>query len=161
MLILLLAISIAILVAGTIRYMKVGKYDKDCGWDDFKKGQPLQVLGTILIVIITIAITILTAFITINGMTINDRITLYEEENAKIDSQICEIVEGYKTYEKGTFETISNKSANVLVEIYPDLKSNELVQKQMEIYMSNKNKVVLLQEDLINQKPLRWWLYFG
>lgn len=95
------------------------------------------------------------------GQTIQDKITMYEAENAKIDSQICEIVEGYKTYEKETFEKISNKSANVLVELYPDLKSNELVQKQMEIYMDNKNKVVSLQEDLINQKPLRWWLYFG
>jgi len=97
----------------------------------------------------------------IHRQTIQERISLYETENAEIDSQICEIVEGYKSYEKETFEKISNKSANVLVELYPDLKSNELVQKQMEIYMSNKNKVVSLQEDLINQKPLRWWLYFG
>ena len=95
------------------------------------------------------------------GQTIQDKITMYETENAEIDSQICEIVEGYKSYEKETFENISNKSANVLVELYPDLKSNELVSKQMEIYMDNKNKVVSLQEDLINQRPLRWWLYFG
>lgn len=95
------------------------------------------------------------------GQTIQDKITMYETENAEIDSQICEIVEGYKSFEKETFENISNKSANVLIELYPDLKSNELVSKQMEIYMDNKNKVVSLQEDLINQKPLRWWLYFG
>lgn len=97
----------------------------------------------------------------VNGNVIQDKIEMYKSENAEIDSQICEIVEGYKTYEKETFEKISNKSANVLVELYPDLKTNELVQKQMEIYMSNKKKVVSLQEDLINQKPLRWWLYFG
>jgi hypothetical protein len=41
------------------------------------------------------------------------------------------------------------------------LKANELVSKQMDIYMDNKNKIVSLEEDLINQKPLRWWLYFG
>ena len=160
MLILLLVISIAILVVGTIRYMKVGKFNTNCDCDDFQEGQLLQILGVICIVITTIAIATITV-ITINGMTINDKIALYETENAKIDSQICEIVEGYKTYEKETFENISNKSANVLVELYPDLKANELVQKQMEIYMSNKNKVVSLQEDLIDQKPLRWWLYFG
>lgn len=160
MLILLLAISIAILVVGTIRYMKVGKFNTDCGWDDFKEGQLLQILGVICIIITTIAIATITV-ITINGMTINDKIALYEKENAKIDSQICEIVEGYKTYEKETFENISNKSANVLVELYPDLKANELVSKQMDIYMDNKNKIVSLEEDLINQKPLRWWLYFG
>jgi hypothetical protein len=97
----------------------------------------------------------------VNGNVIQDKIEMYKSENAEIDSQICEIVEGYKTYEKETFEKISNKSANVLVELYPDLKTNELVQKQMEIYMSNKNKIVSLREDLINQKPLRWWLYFG
>ena len=97
----------------------------------------------------------------VSGNVIQDKIEMYKSENAEIDSQICEIVEGYKTYEKETFKKISNKSANVLVELYPDLKTNELVQKQMEIYMSNKNKIVSLREDLINQKPLRWWLYFG
>lgn len=97
----------------------------------------------------------------VNGNVIQDKIEMYESENAKIDSQICEIVESYKSYEKETFENISNKSANVLVELYPDLKSNELVSKQMDIYMDNKSKVVSLQEDLINQRPLRWWLYFG
>ena len=97
----------------------------------------------------------------VSGQTTQDKISLYEAENAEIDSQICEIVEGYKSYEKETFEKISNKSANVLVELYPDLKSNEIVTKQMEIYMSNKKRVMSLQEDLINQKPLRWWLYFG
>jgi hypothetical protein len=160
MLILLLLISIAILVIGTIRYLKVGKLANDVFWDDFRPGQLLQILGVILIIVTLIA-TITVSIFVINGNIIQDRISLYETENAKIDSQICEIVEGYKTYEKETFENISNKSANVLVELYPDLKSNELVQKQMEIYMSNKNKVVSLQEDLINQKPLRWWLYFG
>lgn len=97
----------------------------------------------------------------VDGQTIQEKISLYETENAEIDSQICEIVEGYKSYEKETFEKVSNKSANVLVELYPDLKSNEIVTKQMEIYMSNKKKVMSLQEDLINQKFLRWWLYFG
>ena len=54
MLILLLLISIAILVIGTIRYLKVGKFNT--GWDDFKEGQPLQILGVVCIVITTIAI---------------------------------------------------------------------------------------------------------
>ena len=59
MLILLLVISIAILVVGTIRYMKVGKFNTDCGWDNFKEGQLLQIFGVICIVITTIAITVI------------------------------------------------------------------------------------------------------
>lgn len=160
MLILLLLISITILVVGTIRYVKIGRYSKLESWDDWKKGQILQLVGTFAIIITLVATFIVIGNI-VKGTTINDKISLYEDENAKIDSQICEIVEGYKSYEKETFENISDKSANVLVELYPDLKSNELVSKQMDVYMDNKTKIISLQEDLINQKPLRWWLYFG
>jgi hypothetical protein len=86
---------------------------------------------------------------------------MYEAENTQIDSQIYEIVKDYKLYEKETFDSIKDKSADVLVELYPDLKSSELISKQMDIYINNKNKIISLREDLIEQKIAKWWVYFG
>lgn len=95
------------------------------------------------------------------GYTIADKIVVYEEENAEIDMQICEIIKGYKAYEGEVFNGIKNKSADVLIELYPNLKLNELISKQMDIYTMNKDKILSLREDLTSQKAARWWLYFG
>ena len=96
-----------------------------------------------------------------SGTTLEEKISLMEAENSNIDTQICEIVEGYKDFEKSTLEGVSNKSANVLIQLYPELKSDELVAKQMDIYMDNKSNIVSLKKELIDQRPLKWWLYFG
>lgn len=151
MIILMIAIGILLVAVGIIIDIKT---------DSLEMGVIISVIGgahAILWILPCIFVGIAIS----SGTTLEEKISLMEAENSNIDTQICEIVEGYKDFEKSTLEGVSNKSANVLVELYPDLKTNELVQKQMEIYMSNKNKVVSLQEDLINQKPLRWWLYFG
>lgn len=99
--------------------------------------------------------------IVVDGYTIADKIAVYEEENAEIDTQICEIIKGYKAYEGEVFNGIKNKSADVLIELYPELKLNELISKQMDIYTTNKYKILSLREDLTSQKAARWWLYFG
>ena len=45
----------------------------------------------------------------VNGNIIQDKIEMYQSENAEIDSQICEIVEGYKTYEKELLKKYQTK----------------------------------------------------
>lgn len=92
---------------------------------------------------------------------IDERIALYEEANCGIDSQITEIVTQYKDYEAGTFEKAKGDSTVALVTLYPELKSNELVQSQMEIYVENQKQILKLKEEKISLKVYRWWLYFG
>jgi hypothetical protein len=45
--------------------------------------------------------------------------------------------------------------------MYPDLKADTLVQKQIETYVANNNTIKELRTDKINGKVYRWWLYFG
>ena len=95
------------------------------------------------------------------------KIQMYEEENDNIQNSISEIVENYKKYEQNTYsESLKNIDINntdivVLAQLYPDLKSNEMVNKQIQIYQDNNNKIKEIKEEKINNQMAKWWLYFG
>lgn len=92
---------------------------------------------------------------------------MYEEENNNIQNSVSQIVESYKNYEQNTYsESLKNIDTNntdiiVLTQLYPELKSNEMVNKQIDIYQENNNKIKGLKEEKINNEIAKWWLYFG
>ena len=93
--------------------------------------------------------------------TIDKRIEMYQEENSKIESQIAECVTQYQQYESGIFVETAPDSAMTLVALYPELKADQLVSKQIEVYIENNNKIKELKEQSINGDVTRWWAYFG
>lgn len=93
--------------------------------------------------------------------TVDEKISMYTEQNAKIESQIEAAVEKYMTHESETFSSVSPESAITLVALYPELKSDTLISSQIDIYIKNNAKIVELQETKINASVARWWLYFG
>ena len=100
--------------------------------------------------------------IPITGLSVVDeKITMYQEENTKIEEQIATMVKQYQEYETDIFESVTPESAMTLVTLYPELKSDTLVQKQIEVYLSNNERIKELKEEKINGSVLRWWVYFG
>lgn len=94
-------------------------------------------------------------------ITIDKRIEMYQEENTRIESQIAECVKQYQQYESEIFVETSSESAITLVSLYPELKADTLVAKQIEVYLENNNKIKELKEQSINGDVTRWWAYFG
>ena len=94
--------------------------------------------------------------------TLDSKIEMYQTENAEIETTINYIVEGYKDYEQNVFEN-SKEGIDpvVLYSMYPELKSNELVNKQIDIYIQNKDTIKELKSQQIDSEVLAWWLYFG
>lgn len=122
------------------------------------------IIGCMAEVIIVIAVIVQVCGIS-QLKVADQKISMYEEENAKIEQDITTIVKDYMNYEKDTYkiasEQIDGSSLLVLTELYPDLKSNELIKKQIEIYTENNNKIKQLKEEKINNQTCKWWLYFG
>lgn len=114
-------------------------------------------LSTIVVMII-IAGLISNVF---NSSTIEEKIEMYQQENATIESQIEELVENYMEYESRTFEKFKTESSITLVSLYPELKTDTFVQYQITTYTKNNNKIKELKEGLIMRSVYRWWLYFG
>jgi mannose/fructose-specific phosphotransferase system component IIA len=93
--------------------------------------------------------------------TVDQRITMYQEENTKIEQQIADVVKQYQEYESGVFIEVAPESSVTMVSLYPELKSDSLVQKQIDVYIANNNKIKTLKEHAIARSVVNWWLYFG
>ena len=63
--------------------------------------------------------------------------------------------------EKIMIKTANKESLITLVQLYPDLKSNDLVKKQMDIYVNNNKKIKKLKTKKLNISKTKWWLYLG
>ena len=124
----------------------------------FAVGTTISLIG--IISIITISVAVISCTIEVSKSTVVDnKIAMYQEENKKIEKEITSVVNSYKDYEK---EVISNtgEMATILIR-FPELKSNELVSKQIQIYVDNNNNIKKSKEEKINYSIYKWWLYFG
>lgn len=111
-------------------------------------------------VIITIIIICFTAYNYMGHLVIDDKIALYESENIVIEQRIDNVINNYQEYEQETFSLLKADSIDIVFSMYPELKSNELITKQIEIYMENNKKIKELKEEKLNYRVCRWWLFF-
>ena len=96
-----------------------------------------------------------------DGAVIDEKIAMYKKENTKIEAQMDMLVSKYMKFETDTYGELKNESSITLVSLYPDLKSDELVKKQIDVYESNNKEIRKMKERKIDLKVLKWWLYFG
>lgn len=153
MILVILIFGILMAVGGTILYYKLDD-DKDA------IGTSLQIIGAIIIIISTI-VSIILFISVIDRVGIEKNIAMYEEENTKIEQQIADVVTQYQEYEAGIFTEVAPESAMTLVALYPELKSDTIVQSQIEVYADNNKQIKELKSKAINASVIRWWLYFG
>lgn len=72
---------------------------------------------------------------------IEEKIEMYGGENAKIEEQMTIIVQKYMEHEQEVFGEITEKNVMSYITLYPELRSDSLVAKQMEIYYANYEKI--------------------
>lgn len=104
----------------------------------------------------------------ISKLQVSDRkIAMYQEENNNIQTQITDIVDNYMKYESNTYDKslknidLKNTDVVVLTQLYPNLKSDEMVKTQIEIYQKNNEAIKKLKEEKLDYEVSKWWLYFG
>ena len=119
--------------------------------------QTLTVIGTAIVVL---AFSI-TAYEYSKTVVIDEMIEMYAEENENIENQINVVVNKYMEFENDTFTSLKSESSITLVSLYPELKSDQLVQTQINTYQSNNAQLKELKEQKINAKIYKWWLFFG
>jgi len=95
----------------------------------------------------------------VDARVIDEKIQLYEEANTEISNYVSEVVSSYKEYESETFEKIDNP--NIILSTYPELKTNELLMSQIEIYNRNKSNILDLKMKKLNYSNSKWLMYFG
>lgn len=97
----------------------------------------------------------------VRGRTLDDKIAMYEQENTAIEQSVDVLVKDYYKHESDTYSSLKPENAVLFASAYPELQSNNLAMKQLEIYVENNDKIKELKEDQINLSKNRFWLYFG
>ena len=172
MLILILCLSVLILIPGII-FNCVGRteyrkcFHKEKGFSRFCYNlYQLDVttnwvgICTVVLVVALVLTGILGVFYSKHTI-IDEKIALYETQNAKIEAQVATAVEGYKEFESDTFANCKPEDLTLVLTLYPELSSNELVKQQIYIYQDNNEKILALKEQKLNLEVCRWWLFFG
>ena len=150
MILLIFGICILMVVGGSILY---DKFDTDTYCNLAILGVALGFVSFIAIIVLGIDVKSLSV--------IDDRIAMYEEENTRIEQQIADVVEQYQKYETDIFREVAPENAVTMVSLYPELKSDSLVQAQIEVYTENNKAIRDLRDKQIKGNVYRWWLYFG
>lgn len=150
MILVILGIFILLMVIGDVLYNR--SYEEI--------GAPIIVISEIFITASIIATIYFGVNVKSNDV-IDDKIAMYQEENSKIEEQIAIVVSDYMEHESKVFDSAKASSPVILAQLYPELKSDELIKSQIDIYIANNEKIKVLKLKKINASVYRWWLYFG
>ena len=97
----------------------------------------------------------------VGARVIDQRIELYQNKNKEIEEKMEIVVKNYMEYEGNTYKELKTDSYIQLINLYPDLKADQLVKQQINLYIENNNKIIQLKEEKMNKTIYRWWVYFG
>lgn len=98
----------------------------------------------------------------IDSMTIDEQIVLCEQNNETLEDQISKVIDQYLSHEKDTLVSLKPEEKIFFASVtYPELKSNTLIQQQIDLYQKNKEKIYDLKTQKINRKVTAWCLFFG
>ncbi len=147
----ILALAI-FLTVGAIRK----SYDEPAG---FIVGSIFSWLGVVIAIICVCILT--TEYLGFN--VIDEKIEILQQENAIIEQRVEETVKQYQDYETGILTDATQDVQSdimVLVERYPELKSDTLVQQQIDLYINNNKEIKKLKLDKTNKYKYELWLFF-
>lgn len=96
-----------------------------------------------------------------SGFGIQEKIQIYEEQNAQIEQSIDAAVKAYCEHEQITYVQMSDGAVALVAAAYPELASSELVKTQMEVWTSNSHELKELKSKLVDFHRAQYFLYFG
>ena len=154
MLLVFLLIGIVLIASGVLIFkFSELEYDNGFGW-------ACSVVGVVECVCV-FALFIVGIYNLAESRIIDRKIEMYIEENTTIETNVTATVEKYLEHEFNIFDSLLGEDIQTLLVVYPEINSNELVKKQVEIFVENNNKIKELKEDKLNIEVWKWWVYFG
>lgn len=117
---------------------------------------------SLMLFVIKLGITIWLIAKIIELSVIDNKIELYTKQNKEIENKVESVVKQYMEHENKTFTDLKTEESYItLVTLYPELKSDELIKQEINLYENNNKKIIKLKENKINGRIYKWWLYFG
>jgi ABC-type transport system involved in multi-copper enzyme maturation permease subunit len=110
----------------------------------------------------TLCITLITAGVyNYRSSTIDSQLPVLEEQNQIVLSQIEPLVQQALEYESNTYKDFKLDVAKVIAftQLYPDLKANSFLNKQIDIILANQEEIKQLKLDKASLNAFHFWLW--
>lgn len=144
MLYILLVIGIILIILGSTKYEDV-----------------LMGLGVAIFTVFLFVTVIVVGIYNYNKSTIDSRLSILEEQNQIVLSQIEPLVQRALEYESNTYKDFKLDAAKVIAftQLYPDLKANSFLNRQIDIILANQAEIKQLKLDKASLNAYHFWLW--
>ena len=130
-------------------------------WEAFEDGEGTIVLGFIVEVPTVIALLIAGGIYNYDSSTINSRLAVLEEQNTTVLIQVEPLVQQALEYESSTYKDLKLDVNKLIIfaQMYPDLKANSFLNKQIDIILANQEEIKQLKLDKASLNAYHFWLW--
>lgn len=156
MLFIFFGIAVATIIIGLVHAIKV-----DGGLDGI--GGVIAGIGALFAVIWFIVLLITVGRYNAIRSTALNKIAVYQEQNEVCLAQLEPLVDKYVTFEKDVVTSVAPSSEKLLLlnSAYPELKSDQFVQTQINTILNNQAKIRDYKLSLANLDSYRLWIFMG
>jgi hypothetical protein len=130
-------------------------------WGEFQERDGILVFSFVVSFISFIAILIAGGAYNYDSSTINSRLSVLEEQNTTVLTQIEPLVQQALEYESNTYKDFKLDAAKVIAftQLYPDLKANSFLNKQIDIILANQEEIKQLKLAKASLNAYHFWLW--
>jgi hypothetical protein len=109
-----------------------------------------------------IALIVVLSFYNDAKTTSKERLEVLTQYNTEIINELKPMVDKYLDYEKSTYSALK-PNANTLLALsaYPEIKSNEFVMKQINVYLKNQEAIKEIKISIANLKSYKFWIFMN
>lgn len=127
----------------------------------FQEDEGFVCLGAIIGFPSLVAILIAGGVYNYDSSTIDSRLTVLEEQNITVLTQVEPLVQQALNYESSTYKDLKldvNKLI-ILAQMYPELKANNFLRMQIDLILRNQEEIKQLKLNKASLNAYHFWLW--
>lgn len=107
-----------------------------------------------------IALIVVLSFYNDAKTTSKERLEVLTQYNTEIIHDLEPMVNRYLDYEKSTYSDLKlNANTLLALSVYPEIKSNQFIMKQIDVYLKNQEAIKEIKLSIANLKSYKFWIF--
>ena len=117
--------------------------------------------GLVILMAATCVILIAAGTYNYRASTIDSRLAVLEEQNTTVLTQVEPLVQQALNYESSTYKDLKLDVNKLIIfaQLYPELKANSFLNKQIDIILANQEEIKQLKLDKASLNAYHLWLW--
>lgn len=109
-----------------------------------------------------IALIVVLSFYNDAKTTSKERLEVLTQYNTEIIHDLEPMVNRYLDYEKSTYSDLKlNTNTLLALSVYPEIKSNQFIMKQIDVYLKNQEAIKKIKLSIANLKSYKFWIFMN